>query len=77
MGVSDFMNSIMQKSRSGIRSIYEQVGKDNKRMRRPFKFFRLHLHPPELGEIEKHDNDRKVKIVVRLLANVRFGIINH
>ena len=51
--------------------------KDNKRMRRPFKFFRLYQHPSEFSEIEKHDNDRMVKIVVRLLANVRFGIINH
>ena len=51
----------MQKSRSGIRSIYEQIGKDNKRMRRPFKFFRLHQHPSELSEIEKHDNDKNGK----------------
>ena len=61
MGVSDSMNSKMHISRSGIRSIYEQIGKDNKRMRRPFKFFRLHQHPSELSEIEKHDNDKNGK----------------
>ena len=67
----------MQESRSGIRSIYEQIGKDSKRMRRPFKFFRLHQHQCNFSEIEKHDSDRMVKIVVMLLANVKFGTINH